>query len=256
MPIRLKTKAEIERLARGGEHLSAILKILAAEVRPGVMTKDLDIKARELIKNIDGEAAFLNYRPAGSRRPYPAALCVSIDDEIVHGLPSDRVLEEGEIVTLDLGLKFDGLFTDAAVTVPVGGVSSEVIKLIKATKKALKAGIKAIKPGGHMGDVGAAIDQVIKQSGLTVIEGLAGHGVGYSVHEDPFVPNEGQVGRGLKLEPGLVIAIEPMACLGKGDIVLAPDGFTYSTADGSISAHSEATVAVTERGVRILTPLL
>lgn len=253
MAIKLKTAAEVAMLRAGGRILAEILNYLALQVKPGLTTAALDESARSLIAARGGEPSFLNYRPAGSRLAYPAALCVSLNEEIVHGLPGPRALVEGDIVTLDLGLKYQGLFTDMALTLPVGTVSAPAKRLIAATAEALTAGIKAIKPGGRVGDISAAIERVAKRERFGVVTDLAGHGVGYAVHEEPYVPNWGPAGGGESLRPGLVLAIEPMFTLGRGRTRLLADGFTFVTADGSLSAHWEKTVVVTTGGVEILT---
>jgi len=253
--IKLKTPAEIEILRVGGQKLAGILAALKELVRPGVTTAFLNDQACSLIAAAGAEPSFLNYRPAGSRLAYPAALCVSLNEEIVHGIPSPRVLQMGELVTLDLGIKYQGLYTDAAITVPVGQVSKEAQKLINLTVEALAAGIAAAQPGARLGDIGAAVEAVARRAGLGVVTDLAGHGVGYAVHEDPYVPNYGRPGTGESIKPGLVIAIEPMFTLGRPETKLEPDGFTFSTADRSLSCHFEHTVAITENGPEILTEL-
>ena len=251
--IKLKTAEEIEILRAGGKRLAAILNELKEMIRPGVTTIALDDKARALLAEGGDEASFLNYRPAGSRLSYPAALCVSVNEEIVHGIPGKRVLKESDLVTLDLGLKHQGLYTDSAITVPVGKVSQEAQDLLRATALALAAGIEAAKVGNHLGDVGAAVEAVARRAGLGVVTDLAGHGVGYAVHEDPFVPNYGRPGGAEKIKKGLVIAIEPMFTLGRPETKLEADGFTFTTLDHSLSCHFEHTVAITKHGVEILT---
>lgn len=251
--IKLKTEKEIEVLREGGRRLAFILEQVKAKVAPGVKTSELENLARELIKQGGDEPAFLDYRPQGSPKPYPAALCVSINDEIVHGIPSERVLKEGDIVGLDLGLKHDGLFTDMAMTVPVGKISPEAQNLIATAEQALEVGIAAAKPGGRVGDISEAIMGVIKENGFKVVKELAGHGVGYEPHEDPFIPNYGKAGTGDELLPGLVIAIEPMATPGNGSIKVGADEFTFLTRDGELAAHFEKTVAITETGVEVIT---
>jgi methionyl aminopeptidase len=189
------------------------------------------------------------------KRAYPASLCVSINDEVVHGIPNEkpRKLKDGDIVSLDLGLIHDGLITDHAVTVAVGLIPLETQKLIEVTKKALDVGIKAAKAGKKTGDIGWAIQEYVEKYGLGIIEELAGHGVGYSVHEDPFVPNFGMPGQGVLLKSGMVIAIEPMLTLGGPDVTLASDGYTFKTKDHSLAAHFEHTVVITTKGADILT---
>lgn len=255
MTVRLKTKEEIEIMREGGRRHAEILRALAEMVAPGVSTLLLEEEALRLIRAHGDKPAFLNYSPAGADRPFPAALCVSINDEIVHGIPNEaeRILNQGDIVSLDLGLIHKGLITDSAVTVPVGAVDDESRKLIDVAKRALEAGIRVAKIGNHIGDIGAAISRVVEGTGFSLANDLAGHGVGYSVHEDPFVPNVGVEGEGEELVAGMVIAIEPMVNVGGPDIVDSDDGYTIKTADGSKSAHFEHTVAITEKGNIILT---
>ena len=253
--IKLKNPEEIEILREGGKRLAEILSILASKVVPGVSALALEEEAKRLIKEGGDKPAFLGYRPQGAKRPFPAALCVSINNEIVHGIPNEaeKIVKEGDIVSLDFGLLHRGLITDAAITVPVGKVDEESKKLIGTTRTALENGIKVALPGKTVGDIGAAITRVVRESGFTLAENLVGHGVGYRVHEDPFVPNFGIAGRGEKLVPGLVIAIEPMVNIGKSGIKILSDGYTIKTRDGSRSAHFEHTVAITEKGNIILT---
>ncbi len=253
--IRLKTPEEIKILKEGGKRHAEILLELSKLVKPGVSTLVLEEEALRLIKESGDKPAFLGYQPSGAKRVFPAALCVSINDEIVHGIPNEakRIINEGDIVSLDLGLVHKGLITDAAVTVPAGAVDDESVKLINTTEEALARGIEQAVPGNTIGDIGAAISNVVKKSGLVLAKDLTGHGVGYDVHEEPFVPNFGTKGEGEKLEPGLVIAIEPMVNLGTSNIKVSSDGYTIKTRDGSRSAHFEHTVAITEGGNIILT---
>ncbi len=253
--IRIKKKEDIAILREGGKRHAAILKELALMTRPGVRTGELNDRAMQLIAEGGDTAAFLNYQPYGAKRPYPAALCVSVNDEIVHGIPNenDRELKEGDIVSLDLGLVHKGMITDAAITVPVGNISPECTKLLVITKEALIAGIKAAKGGRRVGDISSAIERVGVANKYGIVEDLAGHGVGYEVHEDPYVPNYGDPGIGETLKPGMVIAIEPMFNIGTKKIKLDKDGYTYRTADGKPSAHFEHTVLITKSGAEILT---
>lgn len=253
--ITIKTKQDIAILRQGGKRHAEILRQLARMVKPGISARELDDKARELIAEKGDKSAFLDYKPNGSPRPYPAALCVSINDEVVHGIPneSDKVLKEGDIVGIDLGLVHEGLITDSAITVPVGKISPELEKLLEVTKEALKAGIKAAKGGKRTGDIGAAISKYAIANGYGIVEALAGHGVGYAVHEMPYVPNWGEAGKGNILKPGMVIAIEPMFNLGVADVYLNKDGYTYHTADGKPSAHFEHTVLITKGDAEVLT---
>lgn len=254
MAIKFKTNEEIEILQVGGHRHKEILDQLALMVVPGVSTMDLEERARALVAEGGDEPAFLGYQPRGAKVPYPAVLCVSINDEIVHGIPSkDRIIREGDLVSIDLGLTHGGLITDSAVTVPAGKVSEEAKALLATARRALEAGLSAVKLGGHVGDIGSAISGVVDQSPFTLSADLSGHGVGYGVHEDPFVPNFGTEGEGPGLKAGMVIAVEPMLNAGKEDIKVAKDGYTISTRDGSMSAHFEHTVAITDKGTIILT---
>ena len=255
MTIQLKTSEEIEILREGGKNHAVILAELASLVRPGVSTLILEEEALRLIKAGGDKPAFLGYKPKGARRPYPAALCISINDEIVHGIPNEkeRIIKEGDIVSLDLGLTHKGLITDAAITVPAGAIDDESRRLIETAREALARGVEQAKSEKHVGDIGFAISSVVKPSGFTLAEDLAGHGIGYAVHEEPFVPNFGKPGKGEKLVPGMVIAIEPMVNEGSAAIKLTDDGYTIKTADGSRSAHFEHSVAITEKGNIILT---
>lgn len=253
MSIIIKTKEEIEILREGGKRLASVLRKVKHAVRPGVSTKELDEIAFSEIKALGDEPAFLNYQPYGASYPYPASLCVSVNEEIVHGIPGDRVLKEGDIVSIDLGLKHKGYFTDHAVTVPVGKISKQDQELLAVTEEALNIGIEAIKAGGNVGDIGYAIEQYVKEFGFGIVRGLSGHGVGVHIHEDPYVPNYGKMGQGEKLVPGMVIAIEPMITLGNPAMKTLKDGYTIVSKDGSRAAHFEHTVAITEKGAEILT---
>ncbi len=253
--IRLKTEEEIQKLRIGGQKLAKVLQATADIIKPGILTSELNDFAHKRMIEGGGKPSFLNYSPDGVSRPYPASLCVCINDEIVHGVPNEdpKEIKEGDIVTLDGGFIYEGLFTDHAITVAVGEVSKEINELIQRTKEALNAGIKQCVIGNRIGDISAAIEAVGVKSGLSVIHNLTGHGVGYDVHEDPYVPNEGQKGTGEVIEEGLVIALEPMFSLGKPQVALAKDGYTYVTEDGSISAQCEHTVAVTKDGPVVIT---
>ncbi len=255
--VTIKTKKDIEILRRGGKRLAAILQAVAYEVKPGVTTDYLNTFAQKLIEAGGDTSAFLNYQPKGANRPYPASLCVSINDEVVHGIPNEkpRKLKEGDVVSLDLGLIHKKLITDHATTVGVGKISPEAQKLLEVTKKALEIGIAAAKPGQRTGDIGHAIETYVRKFGFGIIEELAGHGVGYAVHEDPFVPNYGNAGEGVVLKPGMVIAIEPMCTLGSPAVKIARDGYTFKTKDKSLAAHFEHTIVITETGAEILTQI-
>ena len=252
--ITIKTKEEIEILKEGGKILAEVLKELAKLAKPGVSTGFLEKKARELISARGAEPAFLNYQPAFLEKPYPAVLCASLNNVVVHCVPSDEiVLKEGDILKLDLGVKYKNLFTDAAITVGIGKLTEEKQKLIDITKQALELAINEVKPGNHIGDIGFAIENYVESAGFYVIEILVGHGVGHAIHEEPNVPNYGKKGQGPILKPGMVLAIEPMVALKGKDVQLSKDGFGYETLSGSLSAHFEHSVAVTEEGNEVLT---
>lgn len=257
MAIKLKSAQDISILREGGKRHAFILNELAKAVAPGISTKDIDDLAAKLIAEGGDKAAFLNYKPYGAKRPFPASICVSVNDAVVHGIPNEDpyILKEGDIVSIDLGLIHKGLVTDMAVTVPVGKIDKEAAKLLKATKEALALGIKQAKPGNTTGHIGEVIEGHVAPQGFSIVEELAGHGVGYKVHEDPYVPNYGHAGEGADLLPGLVIAIEPIVNEGVQDIVLDKDGYTYRTKDGKRSAHFEHTIAITENGCEVLTSL-
>lgn len=253
--IKIKTPEEIEILKEGGRRHSSILKKLAKKVAVGISTEELENLAVKLIKEGGDTPAFLNYKPYGAKRPFPTALCVSVNNEIVHGIPTEspHVLQEGDIVSIDLGLIHQGMITDSAITVGVGNMKEEDRKLMEHCRESLMLGIKQARGGNHIGDISDAIGSFARSHGYGICAGLSGHGVGYKVHEDPYVPNEGRKGSGEKLKPGMVIAIEPMLTLGTDKIVLAKDGYTYKTADGSNSSHFEHTIAITDSGPIILT---
>ncbi len=253
MAIIIKTKEEIDILRAGGKRLSAILAKVAGIVRPGISTYELDQYAYELIKEGGDEPAFLGYKPEGHRKAFPASLCTSVNSEVVHGIPrKDKILKEGDIICIDLGLKHKGLFTDHAVTVAVGAISKESQKLLDATREALALGIEQAIAGNTVGDIGHAIESFVNKR-YGIVRELSGHGVGKYIHEDPYVPNFGKKGKGAKLIPGMVIAIEPMLNIGRADIVSMSDGYTIKTADGSRSAHFEHTILITEGEPEILT---
>lgn len=252
--ITIKTKEEIGSLRRGGAILAGILRFLSSEVRPGVSTKYLEEIGRKKIEEAGAEPAFLNYTPRGGARPDPAALCVSVNDVVVHGIPNEKpkILREGDIVTIDTGLKYEDLYTDAAISVGVGKIDVESEKLLKATREALDHAISVARVGSKTTDIGKAIDQVARKYGFTPARDLGGHGVGYSQHEDPFIPNFTMKG-GAELREGMVIAIEPMLNAGKGAVRFLSDGYTVVTADGKRSVHFEHTVVITKKGAEILT---
>lgn len=253
----IKTEEEIKMLREGGRRLAAVIQEVAALARPGATTKELDDLARKLIEEGGDRPSFLNYSPDGARRPYPASSCISINEEVIHGIPNEhpKTLKEGDIVGVDVGLCHKDLYTDSAVTVAVGYVDDVAKKLIQTAENALTAGIASARVGNYIGDVSVAIEAAITNGGFSVAKDLCGHGVGRKVHEDPFVPNEGVRGEGPKLRPGMVIAIEPMVNEGTGEVILAKDGYTYRTRDGKRSAHFEHTVAIFPWGPEVLTVL-
>ena len=247
--ISLKSPREIDIMSRGGTILAATLDRLAAEVRPGISTKDLDVICEDFIRSHPGA------KPAfKGLYGFPASACISINEEIVHGIPSPkRVLKDGDLVKLDVGVHYEGYFTDAAITVPVGHVDADSLRLMDVTRAALAAGVEQARVGNHIGDIGAAIEAVVKAAGFTTADDLVGHYVGSKPHGDPQVPNHGVPKRGPKLLAGLTIAIEPMVNIGKSATRTLKDKWTIVTQDGSRSAHFEHTVAVTEAGPRVLT---
>ncbi len=243
-------------LREGGKRLARILATLAAEAQPGVSTKALDRRAEELVRASGDIPILLGYKPPFADRPYPATVCISVNNEIVHGIPSEkRILKEGDIVGFDLAIQHGGLIVDAARTVAVGKADAIARKLISVAEEALAAGIAAARGGNRVGDVGSAIHSIFKHHKLETPVELGGHGVGYKVHEDPEIPNVGRKGTGALLRPGMVIAIEPMVNEGTGETLLAADGYTVRTADGKRSAHVEHTIVITDDAPEILTEL-
>ena len=254
MAIIIKNQKQIDLLREGGKRLASVLKQVAAHVAPGVTALELDQLAEKLIRDMGDEPAFLRYKPYGANKPYPASLCVSVNSEVVHGIPTAKtVLKEGDIVSLDLGLKHKGLFTDHAVTVPVGKISKELRELLDTTEASMYAGIMEAIKGNKTGDVGYAIEQFAKKKKYGIVRDLSGHGVGKHIHEDPYIPNYGKKGVGYDFRPGMVVAIEPMFNIGTDDVDLMADGYTYKTADNKPSAHFEHTILITDGEPEILT---
>ena len=237
-------------MAASGAVLAECHDLLAAEVAPGVTTAHLDSLAEELIRSRGGIPAFLGY-PGPT--PYPASICASVNDAVVHGIPDGYALREGDVLAIDAGVILDGWVSDSARTHAVGAVSPIATRLIEVTRASLDKGIAAAVAGGHVGDIGHAVQTEVEAAGFSVVQSLVGHGVGRSMHEEPQVPNFGRPGTGPELIEGLVIAIEPMVNAGRHDVILGEDGWTITTKDGSLSAHWEHTVAVTAGGPRILT---
>ena len=247
--IQIKSPREIEIMARGGEILAATVRLLEKSVRPGMTTIDLDRIADDFIRSHPGATPAFK-----GLYNFPASICTSINQEIVHGIPSKkRMLEEGDIVSIDIGVKLEGYYTDSATTVPVGKIDAESMRLLDVTKKALSAGIEAATAENHVGDIGAAVQTVVEEAGFSVVRDLVGHGIGVGFHEDPQVPNYGKPKRGVRLQAGLTIAIEPMVNIGQPVTRTMPDRWTVVSADGSRSAHFEHTIAITENGPRVLT---
>ncbi len=247
--IQLKSPREIDTMAAGGRILARTLAVLRATVRPGISTGELDEVAEDFIRSHAGAVPAFK-----GLYGFPGSVCISVNHEIVHGIPSrKRVLVDGDIVSLDFGVKFEGLFTDSAETVAVGEISAQDRRLLDVTRESLQAGIAAARAGNHIGDIGHAVQTVVEQAGFSVVRELVGHGVGIGPHEEPQVPNHGKPKRGTKLVPGLTIAIEPMVNAGLPGTRTLSDKWTVVTVDGKRSAHFEHTVAITENGPRVLT---
>ena len=242
----LKSPEEIRKLRGNNLMVAQILEELKKIIRPGVTTLELDRYCEELTLQKGGKPAFKGYRG------YPFSLCTSVNEEVVHGMPSERKLREGDIVSLDFGIYHQGLYGDAAVTVPVGEVSDEAGRLMQVTEEALYKAIEQARAGNRLGDVSAAIQNHAEAAGYSVVRDLVGHGIGRSLHEDPQVPNYGREGRGIELRPGIVLAIEPMVNAGTYAVKVLQDGWTVVTADGKLSAHFEHSVAIMENGPFIL----
>lgn len=255
----VKTEVEIKKLREGGKRLARVVAEVAKAVRPGVTTLELNDLADKLIRDAGDVPAFVGYTPSGAKRPYPAAICISINEEVVHGISNEdpRTIMDGDIVSLDCGIIHEGLITDHAISVLAGKGNKEADKaakeLMQATKDAMMAGINAAKGGARVGDISAAIEKMGVERGYGIVYELGGHGVGHRVHEEPFIPNVGDAGTGEILEPGLVIAIEPMLTEGTPRVRLMPDGYTFVTKDGSRAAHFEHTILITKGRPEILT---
>jgi len=253
MSATVKTLEEIKLLRQGGHILATVLRQVTKQVKPGVSTAYLNDLAEHLLRRQGAEPSFLNYGQ-DSGNPFPATLCTSVDNVVVHGIPSPQtILRAGQLIGLDIGCWYKGLCTDMAVTVAVGQVSEQVQRLIYVTKKSLQLGLQVIKNGARTGDIGWAVQTYVEEQGFQVVRQMVGHGVGYAVHEDPPIPNFGLKNSGTKLKTGMVIAVEPMVNQGSFDIKILPDGWTVVTQDGGLSAHFEVTVVVTEKGYEVLT---
>jgi len=247
--IKIKSPEEIKIMAEGGKILAKIIKELEKKVKQGITTRELDKVAEDLVLKSGGRCSFKGYDG------FPNCLCTSINEEIVHAIPSDRILEEGDIFSLDLGILYKGFHTDMAITVPVGKVSSDILRLIRITKKSLKRGIKKMKPGNTIGDIGNTIQRYVESQGFNVVRELCGHGIGREIHEDPKILNYGKRHTGEKIKEGMVLCIEPMITMGDWKLKKSKDGHGWETQDGSLSAHFEHTIAVTKDRCKILTEL-
>ncbi|OGG39017.1 type I methionyl aminopeptidase [Candidatus Jorgensenbacteria bacterium GWC1_48_12] len=251
---RLKNENDIKQLKISGKILASVLEILKEAAKEGVKLSFLDELARRLIGEAGGKPAFLGYKPEGAKTPYPASICASVNEVVVHGLPGGYVLKKGDVLKIDAGVSYDGYITDSALTVAIPPVSSEAGKLIAATEKSLYEAINVMRSGGHLGDIGAAVESVINPTGFKIIKNLTGHGVGFELHEDPSIYNFGNRGEGIELKEGMVLAIEPMVSISSSRVVERKGG-SLVTEDGSLSAHFEHTVAITEKGAEVLTSL-
>lgn len=250
-----KSDEQKKHLREAGRRLGEILETLAGMVAPGVSTETLERESIRLIEEGGDKPAFLDYTPDGANRPFPASLCVSVNDEVVHGIPNEapRTLAAGDIVALDLGLIHEGYVVDSALTVPVGKTDAVSYKLMNATQTALEEGMRAARAGNRVGDISHAIGQHLKQEGFSIVRVLGGHGVGLSVHEEPYIANDGHPGTGPELIEGMVLALEPIANAGKAAVGIGSDGYTYRTKDGSRSSHHEHTILVTGGDPVVLT---
>ena len=245
--VEIKTPAELDLMRQASKIVAQVLALLKKEIRDGVTTAELNILAEREIRHREAAPAFLGYRG------YPATLCVSINEEVVHGIPSDkRIIRGGDLVSLDLGAVYRGFYGDAAVTVAVGTVRPEMSRLIDVTAASLAKALSKIRSGAKLGDVSHAVESFVVDNGMSVVKEFTGHGIGRRLHEEPSIPNYGKPGSGVTLRPGMTLAIEPMVCLGKSEVVIQSDGWTAVSADGSCAAHFEHTVAVTENGCEIL----
>jgi methionyl aminopeptidase len=245
----LKSPQEIEKMRSSNRIVAEILQRVVAAVRPGARTRDLNALAEELLRKYKARSAFKGYNG------YPAVLCTSVNEEVVHGIPSDRVLKEGDIVSLDFGAVWEDYYGDAAITVPVGSISAEARRLLRVTEAALGKAIEQARPGNHLGDISAAIQGYVESQGFSAVRDFVGHGIGRFMHERPQIPNFGFPGRGVRLKSGMTLAIEPMINAGGCGVEVLEDGWTAVTRDRSLSAHFEHSVAVTENGPYILSQL-
>lgn len=243
----IKSEEEIKKIAEACRVVAETLGELRIMVRPGVTTGELEEKAEEMILDMGGTPAFKGYRG------YPASICASVNEQVVHGIPSERKLKEGDIISIDLGVYKDGFYGDAAFTLPVGSISQRALDLLRVTEEALDVGIRMVKSGGRVSDIGSAVQRHVESRGFSVVRTFVGHGIGKQLHEEPQIPNYGAPNRGPRLKAGMTLAIEPMVNSGGHEVVVLGDGWTAVTTDGSLSAHFEHTVVVTDGGAKVLT---
>lgn len=249
MSIIIKSDQEVDLMAKAGKIVAEVLQILKSEVRPGISTRELDNIAAKEVARLGGKPSFKGYRG------YPANICISINEEIVHGIPDKRILTNGDLVSIDFGAIYEGFQGDAALTVGVGKLTDEATRLMEITEKSLHVGIKTARVGARLGDVSNAIQEYVESNGLTVIREYTGHGIGRDMHEDPQIPNFGIKGQGPVLKKGMTLALEPMVCTGDWRTEVAGNNWTVSTADGGLAAHFEHTIAITDGTARVLTAL-
>lgn len=245
----LKLPEEIERARASNKIVAEVLNRLRDKVKPGVTTSELDRFAEEIVRKRGARPAFKGYRG------YKYSLCTSINEEVVHGMPSERVLKEGDIIGLDFGVYYKGFYGDSAITLPVGKVSIDALKLLEVTEQSLYAGIQQAKEGNRLGDISGSVQQIVEAPGFSVVRDFVGHGIGRNLHEDPQIPNYGKKGRGIELKSGMILAIEPMVNQGNYKVKILKDGWTVVTEDGMLSAHFEHSVAITDNGPDILSKL-
>jgi methionyl aminopeptidase len=253
MEIHLKTKDDIEKLSESGRILAIVLRKLKSLAKEGVSLLELNHEAHLILNEYGAKAAFFGYKPEGAEFGFPGYICASVNNQVVHGIPRDYKLKNGDVLKIDFGVDYKNMITDAALTVPIGNISPDVDKLIKTTKSSLEEAINVCKPGNHLGDIGWIIEKTVEENGFKIIRSLGGHGVGFELHEDPSVLNFGSKGTGMELVEGLVIAIEPITAITSREI-FQDDDESFVTIDGGVSAHFEKTIAIIEGGCKVLTP--
>lgn len=249
----IKTEQEIERMRQAGKIWAKTMNEIEGLIKPGISLKEIDKFAEKSIREQGGIPGFLGYKPESAQNGFPATICASVNEIFVHAVPSERKLKEGDILTIDMGVIIGGYNVDAAVTFAVGQISEPAKKLLNATKLALDKAIDVAKPGATLGDIGAAVEAVARENNLHIAKGLTGHGIGKNLHEEPMIRNTGTPGEGMPLQPGMCIAIEPMLAIGTGEIIRIKEDESYATKDGSLSAHYEHTLTITENGNEVLT---